>query len=148
VKPPHIEVGDTVFVLAKYIKMTRPTKKLLEKYLGPFEVMDKPNMSSYQIKLPHYLRAIYLVFHILQLEPVTLSKILNHTNFLPPLVIIESELEYEISQVLDAKLDYHCKLLLLYFVCWLGYEGTDKKYLWLSISELSHMGELVRDFHT
>ena len=30
---PKIEVGDRVFILAKFIKSTRPTKKLLERYL-------------------------------------------------------------------------------------------------------------------
>jgi len=122
--------------------MTRPTKKLSEKYLGPFKVMGKPSASSYQIKLPHHLQAIHPVFYISQLEPVTLSKISNHTNPPPP-VIIESKLEYEISQVLDAKLDHCCKPPLLYFIHWSGYERTDEKYSWLSASELSHAGELV-----
>jgi len=32
---PKIEVGNCVFILAKFIKSTWPTKKLAEKYLGP-----------------------------------------------------------------------------------------------------------------
>jgi len=34
--PPKIEVGNFVFMLAKFIRTMRPPKKLLEHYLGPF----------------------------------------------------------------------------------------------------------------
>ena len=59
---PKIEVGDHVFILARFIKSTWPTKKLSEKYLGPFEVIKKLGTHSYLIKLPNHLCAIYPVF--------------------------------------------------------------------------------------
>jgi len=71
--PPKIKVGDLMFVLAKFIRTTRPSRKLSKYYLGPFEVTDKPSMYSYQVKLPHYLHAIHPVFHISQLELANLS---------------------------------------------------------------------------
>jgi len=49
---PKIEVSDYVFILAKFIKSTQPTKKLAEKYLGFFEVIGKLDTHSYLIKLP------------------------------------------------------------------------------------------------
>ena len=49
----------------------RPSRELLERYLGPFKVTGKPSAHSYQIKLPHHLCTIYSVFHISQLEPAT-----------------------------------------------------------------------------
>jgi len=61
---PKFEIGDHVFILAKFIKSTRPTKKLSKKYLGPYEVVGKPGTQSYLIKLPNHLRAIHPVFHI------------------------------------------------------------------------------------
>jgi len=74
---PKIEIGDHVFILAKFIKSTRPTKKLSEKYLGPYEVVGKPGTHSYLIKLPNHLCAIHPVFHVSQIEPAPLSNILN-----------------------------------------------------------------------
>jgi len=47
---PKIEIGDCVFILAKFIKSTQPTKKLSEKYLGSFKVVEKPGTHSYLIK--------------------------------------------------------------------------------------------------
>ena len=49
---PKIEVGNHMFILTKFIKSTQPTKKLAEKYLGPFKVIGKPGTHSYLIKLP------------------------------------------------------------------------------------------------
>jgi len=46
---PKIEVGDSVFVLAKFNRTTRPSKKLSERYLGPFQVTGKPSTHTYQI---------------------------------------------------------------------------------------------------
>jgi len=88
-------VDDHMFILTKFIKSTWSTKKLAEKYLGPFEVIGKPGTHSYLIKLPNHLHAIYLVFHISQI--VSLSNILNHINPLPPPIEINSSLEFEIA---------------------------------------------------
>jgi len=102
---PKIEVDDCVFILTKFIKSTRPTKKLAEKYLSPFEVIGKPGTHSYLIKLPNHLRTIHLVFHISQIEPAPLSNIPNHVNPLPPPIEIDGSLEFEVAQILDSKLD-------------------------------------------
>jgi len=102
---PKIEVGNHVFILARFIKSTRPTKKLLEKYLGPFEVIGKPGTHLYLIKLPNHLCTIHSVFHILQIEPAPLSNIPNHVNPPLPPIEIDSNLEFEVAQILDFKLD-------------------------------------------
>ena len=146
--PPRIEVGDLMFVLAKFTRTTRPLRKLSERYLGPFEVTDKPSMHSYQVKLPHHLRVIHPVFHISQLEPANQSQIPSRVNPPPPPITVDSELEYEISQILDSKLDHRRKPPLLYYVHWAGYERTDEEFSWLSTSELSYANELIHDFHT
>jgi len=66
---PKIEMSDCIFILARFIKSTWPTKKLSEKYLGSFEVIEKPDTHLYLIKLPNYLYTIHSVFHISQIEP-------------------------------------------------------------------------------
>jgi len=98
-------VGDHVFILAKFIKSTQFTKKLAEKYLGPFEVIGKLDTHSYLIKLPNYLHAIHPIFHISQIKPVLPSNIPNCINPLLPSIEIDGSLEFEIAQILDFKLD-------------------------------------------
>jgi len=145
---PKIEVGDRVFILAKFIKSTWPTKKLAEKYLGLFEVIGKPGTHSYLIKLPNHLRAIHPVFHISQIEPASLSNIPNHVNPLPPPIEIDGSLEFEVAQILDSKLDRQRRDPLLYLVQWSGYEGTPDEYSWTPATDLENVAELVSEFHS
>ena len=53
--PPPIQIGDQVYVKSEHIWTTRPSKKLAEKYLGPFEVIVKPSRQSYTLRLPQHL---------------------------------------------------------------------------------------------
>ncbi|KAF8233301.1 hypothetical protein L208DRAFT_1557295, partial [Tricholoma matsutake] len=50
-------------------------------------------------------------------------------------------------EILDSKIDNHCRCKLLYFVWWEGYQGTDEETSWLPATELDHAQELVTDFH-
>ena len=70
-EPPPINSGDDVFLLSKFIKTTRPTRKLAEPYLGPFKVIDHIGKNSIRVRLPDDLRRIHPVFHISQIEPAT-----------------------------------------------------------------------------
>jgi len=103
---PEIKIGDRVFILAKFIRSTQPTKKLSERYLGPFKVLGKPGTHSYLIRLPNHLCAIHPVFYVSQLEPAHPSNIPNQVNTLLPPLEINSNLEFKVAQILDSKLDH------------------------------------------
>ena len=62
-------------------------------------------------------------------------------------IIINGEMEFEILEILDFKIDKHCKYKLQYLVKWSVYEGTDEETSWISMSELKHMMESMADFH-
>ena len=66
---PDFQVGQQVFVSAEYIHTTRPSKKLSEKYLGPFDIIARPGTHLFTLRLPDHFRAIHPVFHVSQLEP-------------------------------------------------------------------------------
>ena len=63
-------------------------------------------------------------------------------------VDVQGELEYEISEVLDSKIDRRRSYKLLYLVQWLGYENTDEEFSWLPANELEHAKDLISDFHS
>jgi len=100
------------------------------------------------MKLPEHLRLIYFIFYISQLEPVFSSTILNYTNLPLPLIKIDKNLEFEVVQILDLKLDKHRINPLIYNVCWIGYKSTSEEYLWLNIANLTNTNKLLSDFHT
>ena len=82
------------------------------------------------------------------LEPAFLNEIPNRVQSLPPPVDIEGKLEYEISEIIDSKIDKRWSCKLLYLVCWLGYKNTDEELSWLPATELEHADELVSNFHS
>jgi hypothetical protein len=94
------------------------------------------------------MRSVHPVFHVSQLEPAFPNTIPNRIQSPPPPVDIDGEPEYEISEILDSKLDRHRRQCqLLYLVQWSGYEGTDEETSWLLATELGNASELVLDFH-
>ena len=63
--------------------------------------------------------------------------------------MVDDEPEFEISEILDSKVNKRrraCKLL--YLVRWTGYESTDEETSWILASELGHTSELISNFHT
>jgi len=66
---------------------------------------------------------------------------------LPASVIINRKPEYEISKIVNSKIDCRRACKLLYKVIWLGYENTDNNSEWLPATELEHAKELVNNFH-
>jgi len=61
--------------------------------------------------------------------------------------VIDGELEYEISRIVNSKIDHQWACKLLYKVIWLRYENARDKSKWISISKLTHAANLVSDFH-
>ena len=145
---PDFHVGDQAYVRAQYIRSTRPTKKLSEKFLGPFEIIAQPGSHSFTLRLPDSMRSIHPVFHVSQLEPATPNSIPGRVQTPPPPIEVDGEPEYEISEILDSKVDRRRRTCqLLYLVRWAGYEGTDEETSWILATELGHAQELVADFH-
>ncbi|MBW0492176.1 hypothetical protein O181_031891 [Austropuccinia psidii MF-1] len=75
--PPDFQPGDKVWLASKNIKTTRPTKKLSEGWLGPFEVLKKIGSHAYHLKLPLQWKSVHSVFHVSLLETVQQSAIPN-----------------------------------------------------------------------
>src|ERR1700733_9612668 len=127
--------------------MTRPSRKLAEKFLGPFEIIGKAGSHSFILRLPEAMRAVHPIFHISMLEPITPNTIPNCIVPPPPPVEIDGDFEHKISEVLDSKINKHFICKLLYLVRWTGYEGTDEETSWLPATELEHPSKAVSDFH-
>src|ERR1700723_801171 len=79
---PDFKIGDFTFVKATFLCTTRPSKKLSEKNLGPFEIIAQVGQLLFTLRLPEQLRAVHPVFHVSQLEPATRNTILNQVQ--PP----------------------------------------------------------------
>ena len=124
------------------------TKKLSDKYWGPFMIIAKPGTHSLTLWLPDSMRSVHPVFHVSQLEVCVLNTIPNCVQPPLPPIEVDGEPEYKIKETLDSKIDQRrCHCQLLYLVRWLGYTGTDDETSWLLATELGNMTELLEDFH-
>ena len=146
---PDFKVGDQAYVKAKYFRSTRPSKKLSEKNLGPYTIIAQVGSLSFTLRLPDSMRAVHPVFHVSQLEPAVPNSIPNRTQPPPPPVEVDGEPEFEISEILDSKIDRRRKTCkLLYLVRWTGYEGIDEETSWLLATELGNAVELLDEYHS
>jgi len=103
---------------------------------------------SFMLHLPDSMCAIHPVFHVSQLEPAIPNTIPDQIQPPLPLVKVDGELEFEIADILNSKVDRQCKSCkLLYLVHWSSYEGTDKETSWLLATELGNATELLEDYH-
>jgi len=93
------------------------------------------------------MRAVHPVFHVSMLKPATLNTFQQHSEPLPAPVIINGEPEYEISKIVNSKINYRRACKLFYKVIWLGYEDTNNDSEWLPATKLEHAKELLSDFH-
>jgi hypothetical protein len=110
---PDFAVGQQAFVKAKFFRTTRPSKKLSDKYLGPFEILAKAGSHAYTLRLPNTFHGVHPVYHVSMLKPAIPNEIPNRVQSPPPPVNDEGEIEYEIAEVADSKIDHRhsCKLL-------------------------------------
>ena len=145
---PNFTIGQHAFVKAKFFRSTRPSHKLSETFLGPFEILAKAGSHSYTLRLPDTFQGVHPVFHVSMLEPSVPNEIPHRVQSPPPPVEVQGELEYEISEVLDSKIDRRRSCKLLYLVRRLGYKNTDEEFSWLPATELEHAKDLISNFHS
>ncbi len=62
------EISKKVLLLGKYIASKRPFKKLKNKFLRPFDVVERISKQVYRLKLPDRLKQLHDIFYIVLLE--------------------------------------------------------------------------------
>ncbi|MBW0515357.1 hypothetical protein O181_055072, partial [Austropuccinia psidii MF-1] len=142
--PPDLQPVDKVWLASKNIKITRPTKKLSERWLGAFEVLKKIGSHAYHLKLPQQWESVHTAFHVSLLEPVKHSTISNQHQLPPPPVLVEEQEEWEVAQVLDSKLK---RGKLWYLVEWKEFSEDPERMTWEPAFNLTNSPDPVKDFH-
>ena len=91
--------------------------------------------------------SVHSVFHVSMLKPATSNTFSKRIQPAPTQVIIDREPEYEISRIVDSKINHRQACKLLYKVIWLGYKDTGDESEWIPASKLTYAADLVSDFH-
>ncbi len=154
-KHKHLEfkIGDNVLLNGEHLLTdVGLTKKLQQKWYGPYKVIEKIGKGAYKLELPSHSKA-HPVFN------VTLLKAFNESEFnfdgrdnvvLPsPPVSSEdySNKEYEIEALLkyDGRHYYKGKKIPMYLVKYRGYDVSEAQ--WRPVSELkSTAADLIKKY--
>ncbi|MBW0481912.1 hypothetical protein O181_021627 [Austropuccinia psidii MF-1] len=132
---PDFQPGDKVWLAYKNIKTTRPTKKLSERWLGPFEALKKIGSHTYHLKFPQQWKSVHPVFQVSLCKQVKQSAIPNQHKLPPPPVIVEDQEIWEVAQVLDSKLKRGKLWCLLE---WKGFSENPERTTWQPNTSLTN----------
>lgn len=114
----HFSVGDRVWLSTSHLPLREGTRKLAEKWIGPYEVLAVVTRQAYRLHLPASLR-LHPVFHTSQLKAV----VGDHRRE-PSAIPLEdgTEEEYEVERVLSSRT---VRGATQYLVRWKGYTAFD-----------------------
>ena len=94
------------------------------------------------------MRMIHNVFHVSLLEPHFPNPYPNRVTDPPPPVEVDGELEYEVAEIVDSKIDRRFKDGgLIYTVRWKDYENHPDHFTDEPARNLVNASEMVREFH-
>jgi hypothetical protein len=141
--PMEFAVGDSVWLDARDITTTRPTKKFDDKWFGPYKVTEKISRNAYRLALPTSLR-VHPVFHVSRLrrfEPDTIEGRPRSTQP-PPVTLDDGTEEYEVEKVIASR---WFRRKLQYLVKWKGWSVSHNT--WEPAANVEHATKLVEEFH-
>ncbi len=99
----NYQIGDCVWLDSTNLSLPRPKKKLDDKRIGPFKVLEKAGASAYKLKLPPHWK-IHPRFNEKLLTPYVPPAFPNQKLPPPPPPdLINDEEEFEIKEVLDSR---------------------------------------------
>jgi len=102
---PDFKVGDKIFVKTKFFQTIQPSKKLSKKYLRLYDIISQPGTLSFTLCLSESMHSVHPVFHVSMLKPAMSNTFSKRIQLASTPVIIDGEPEYEISRIVDSKID-------------------------------------------
>ena len=140
-KAPEYAPGDKVWIDARNLAISQPSRKLTHKRLGPYEIVRRIGPLDYEVRIPRAWK-IHPVFHVELLKSHPKDQIPGRAPANPPPVEIDGEEEFEVAEVLDARIR---RRKVEYLVRWKGYD--DANNTWEPEGNLENAQEKVQDFH-
>ncbi len=129
----------------KNLRTTRPTKKLAERQIGPFSIVQIVSPLAMKLGLPKDLSSIHPVFHVSLLEPAPIDRIRGRKQPPPDPIQVLDELQWEVKSILDSR---RRRNKIEYLVEWLGFEDDEnERQNWQPWQNLEGSKDLVRRFH-
>jgi hypothetical protein len=139
-------VGDRVWLNAADINYDIGAHKLLDKYIGPFAVVQLVSPVAYKLELPPRLSRIHPVFHVSKLK----KEITDGGKFPgrvqvtrpPPADKIDGEDAWYVERIINKRKTK--KGAIEYLVKWEGYPEWEST--WLPIANVKHARDAIHEY--
>ena len=135
-------MGDKVLISTKDFSMElmkRATKKLMEKFIGPYVVRKIMSENAVELELPAALR-IYPVVNVRRLVKYQ-EQVEGQKKIPPPPIEVDGEKKYEVEEILDRQ---ERQGKMRYLVKWKGY--TAEENTWEGLKNLKNAREKIKEF--
>ena len=139
--PPQYQVGDLVMLDSKDFNETRPSKKLSDRKLGPFKIIEVIPPLNYRLELPNTI-PVHPVFNTVKLTKYKPPFAEEQKHKKPSPVQVQGTEEYELDSIVDSR---RKGFGIQYLVKWKGWGEIDKE--WKAGSTLNNAVEMVKEFH-
>ena len=139
---PAYAVGDQVWLSTDNLRLPRASRKLSERWLGPYSITKLVGTNAVELRLPRSMR-IHPVVNVSRIKPYH-ERLLGQpvTAPGPSNVTEDHEEEYEVERIIDSR---YKGWRLEYLVHWKGWSDSDRT--WEPVSNLGNTADAVRDFH-
>ena len=128
---------------AKNLKTLRPSKKLDQKKLGPFVILEKIGQSSYYLQLPKSWNRIHPVFNEILLSPYHPPNFgIQEIPAPPGPVDQEGHPEYEVEEILASRKRGRG---IQYLIKWHGYGNEENT--WEPRRNVENAQEAIAEFY-
>ena len=97
--PPAYKVGDAVILSTAHLKLRRPSWKLDQKFIGPFQIQQLIFSTAVRLMLPQQWKT-HPTFHIAEVEPfVQGNRPVDYERTLGECADIEADEEYNLDKL-------------------------------------------------
>ena len=139
---PSYAAGDRVWLSTGNLRLPHASRKLSERWLGPYSITKLVGTNAVKLRLPRSMR-IHPVVNISCVKPYCDCLPGQPVSAPGPSNVTEDrDEEYEVDYVMDSRYKGKC---LEYLIHWKGWSDTDRT--WEPVSNLGNAVAAVRDFH-
>jgi len=134
------EKGDKVLLSTKdLVFKERPTKKLMERYVGPYEIVEVVSSNAVKLRLPSSMR-IHPVVNVSQIVQYK-EQVRGQKKEEGKLVEVEGVEEWKVEKILNKK---KIREVEKYLIWWKGF--TVEGDTWERKENLKNVEELIEEF--
>lgn len=135
--------GIWVWLESINIQTDRPSRKLDDKWHGPFQIIEKVGQAAYKLKLPRAWKAIHPVFNEVLLTLVMESEFPNQRKIKQKVLVIPDAIAPTVEEILESR---HHRGGVQYLIKWSGKPHVEAT--WHTWSELIKQNwDLIGKFH-